>query len=254
MEQEWRSRAGQDLVRVGIERDDSGLCRTALGFGDEVLEQVRMTAMQPIEDPDDREDGAVLGPQAIDPGDDVHHAGTAGPAGVTRTLSGARRPWGASTATAASTPSGARSRYRSAPGSNPAAGRMNWPRATASSSGASGSHRGSAPAPCRWVAAGGPWRPDRRRRPRARCQAGSPRSPGTARPPSGEAPRGTRRFRAAPRGRARAPGCTSRPNTPHRATATGRSGSLPSQEVSDNAWIVTSRSASVTTSPARAIA
>jgi len=95
---------------VRVERDDRWLGGAALGFGDEMLEQVRVAAMQPVEHADHREDGAMLGPQTLDPADDVHQAGTADPAGITRTLSGARRPFGASIATAASTPSGARSR------------------------------------------------------------------------------------------------------------------------------------------------
>ena len=53
--------------------------------------------MQAVEHADDREDRAVLGPQAVDPGDDLHQAGDAGrQPGATRTLSGARRPPGAS--------------------------------------------------------------------------------------------------------------------------------------------------------------
>ena len=95
---------------MGVERDDGRLRRAALGFVDEMLEEVGVTAMQAVEDADDREDRTVLGPQPVDPGDDVHQAGTTDPAGVTRTLSGASRPCGASIATAAREPSGARSR------------------------------------------------------------------------------------------------------------------------------------------------
>ena len=110
MHQQRRRRPRQHLVGMGVERDDGRIGRADLGFADEVLEEVGVAAVQAIEHADDREDRPVLGPEGRDPVDDLHQAVTTDPTGVTRTLSGARRPPGASIAIAAREPSGARSR------------------------------------------------------------------------------------------------------------------------------------------------
>ena len=110
VDQQRRRRPGQDLIRMRIECDHGRTGRSCLGPPDQVLQQVGMAAMETIEHADDREDRAVLRAKALDPGDDLHQAGTTDSAGATSTLSGARRPPGASMAIAARRPSGARSR------------------------------------------------------------------------------------------------------------------------------------------------
>ena len=89
-----------------------GRAPRAVDSGDEVLEQVGMPEMHPVEDADDDEDRAELRPELVDPVDDVHRrpqpTGTAGdPAGATKTLSGASRP-AAAEAIATSVPAGSR--------------------------------------------------------------------------------------------------------------------------------------------------
>ena len=67
VDQQRRRRAGQHLVRMGIERDDGRTRGSRLGLADQVLQQVGVAAMEPVEHADDREDRAVLGPQARRP-------------------------------------------------------------------------------------------------------------------------------------------------------------------------------------------
>lgn len=112
----------QDLVRVMVKCDDRGRSVTTRRLISKVTEQVGMSKVQPIEDADDDEGGTETGRQMLDALDDFHRAqstGTVagsdaaavepGTAGLTNTLSGARRVPSA-VAMAASRPSGLRSR------------------------------------------------------------------------------------------------------------------------------------------------
>ena len=76
IEQERRRGPGQDLVRMVVERDDRRPGVPDARLHPKVLEQVPMATMQAIEHADDGEDRAVRGPQALDPGDDIHQAST----------------------------------------------------------------------------------------------------------------------------------------------------------------------------------
>ena len=60
VEQEGRRGAPQDLVRMVIEGDDGrpGVARPSLG--DEMLEEVRVAEMHPVEHADDHEDGTEV--------------------------------------------------------------------------------------------------------------------------------------------------------------------------------------------------
>ncbi len=106
LEQERRGGARQDLVRMVVEGDDAWVRITGERLADEVIEQVDVSLVEPIEHTDNGEDRAVFGAQPIDAGDDVHHVPTdtgRSPA-LIRTLSGARRPPPAGTAIATSRP------------------------------------------------------------------------------------------------------------------------------------------------------
>ena len=113
VDQQRRRAPGQDLVGVVVEGDDGRRGAAAAGLGDEVLEQVAMAEVEPVEDADDDEDRARLPRQRVDAVDDPHRRrqllAAATGAGDTNTLSGASRPPD-EVAMATSAPSGPRSR------------------------------------------------------------------------------------------------------------------------------------------------
>src|SRR5690349_10121336 len=112
MEQERRSGTREDLVRMVVEGDHAGMRAAGQGFTDQVVQEVDVALVQPVEDADDREDRPVLEAQPLDARNDIHHAPTdAGrSAALTRTLSGASRPPPAGIAMATSRPDGSTSR------------------------------------------------------------------------------------------------------------------------------------------------
>ena len=71
VEEEWRRGADENLVRVGIKRDDGRPGTATPGLLDEPAEQIAMTEVNPVEHADDGEQRAVLVAQALDPGDDL---------------------------------------------------------------------------------------------------------------------------------------------------------------------------------------
>ncbi len=113
VDQQRRRAAGQDRVGVVVERDHGRCGPAPAGLGDEVLEQVAMAEVEPVEDADHDEDRARLPRQRVDAVDHPHRrrqllaAATGG--GDTNTLSGASRPPD-EVAMATRAPSGPRSR------------------------------------------------------------------------------------------------------------------------------------------------
>ena len=96
----------EDRIGVMVERDDAWTRPASERFSNEVVEQVDVAAMEPVEDADDREERTVPGAEGVDAGHDLHQAPTvrvaAESGAATRTLSGARRPPPAGTAMATS--------------------------------------------------------------------------------------------------------------------------------------------------------
>ena len=138
IEQEGRRRPHQDLVGMVVEGDDRRPGAARRGFGHEMLEQVRVPEMHPVEDADDDEDRAELRAKLVDALDDVHRGLSR--RGWPAIRPGRRRPCRAR----AARPSPRRSRRGRRPdragGSalracgRPPAGRTNWPRAIAATS------------------------------------------------------------------------------------------------------------------------
>ena len=103
MEQERRRRAADDFVGVVVERDHRGPSAALGRLPREVLQQVGMPAVEPVEHPDDHEQPAVARVERLDALDDVHQSGRVGAPASTNTLSGASRsPCAAAIATSAS--------------------------------------------------------------------------------------------------------------------------------------------------------
>ena len=119
-EQQWRRRAPDDLVGVVVERDHGGASATVGRLATKVTEQVRVSAMEPVEHADHDEQSTMCGGQPVDALDDIHgllvHAGPGSmtaaarspcraspPPASTKTLSGASRsPLARATATSVS--------------------------------------------------------------------------------------------------------------------------------------------------------
>ena len=103
MEQERRRRTADDFVGMVVERDHRW---PSVAFGRlprEVVQQVGVPAVEPVEHADDDEQPAVAGVERLDTLDDVHQSGRVSAPASTNTLSGASRsPWAAAIATSVS--------------------------------------------------------------------------------------------------------------------------------------------------------
>ena len=237
---------------------------------DEVLEQVRVPEVQPVEHADDHEGGRSGGLDRVEAGDDAHAL---------------RRPRSPARARVPRRPPSLavrlrafdqhlvrvqRARDRAADGRDPAVGPdgQHDRRVAVRERALRGGDQALPEAPDLVVGdlrvgqvleagvdrAAGPWRrpPGRRRRPRAGRRAGPRPRAGTRPRRCARARRGRPRSRAAPRGRAPGRGCTCPRSSARPRRRSGRAGSVSSHSSRSRAWMVTSRAASTTVSPDRA--
>ena len=218
-----------------------------------------MPEVDPVEHADDREQRAVLrraGPRPRRRRRSRPQPSAARVAGSasTRTLSGARRP-SRTVAIATRRPAPSRTRIGASGSPGGSAARMNWPREIAvTSPSVIDELRQRRRGPRRSGGAALPARPALRRRLPERARAGSPRSSRNgpldvrlSAPRYAPLPTSSPRSRASARMYVPAEHSTSR-------IAIGRSGSESSHSTRSSRWIVTSRDASSTDSPALAIA
>ena len=73
VDEQRRRGAHQDLVGVMVEGDDRRACAARRRLRHQVLEEVGVAEVEPVEDADDHEHRPESGLEALDPGDDVHH-------------------------------------------------------------------------------------------------------------------------------------------------------------------------------------
>ena len=199
--------------------------------------------MQPVEHADDREDRAVLGPQAVDPGDDLHQAGTTDAAGDDQHLvrapgdrPGPRSRWPRARRPASAVDSAPRRARTRPPG-----GRTGRGRRPSTSSTVERDVREAVEARCRSAGAGAAMRAGLVGRGRAdgveRHGLGLRERAGR-RPPQRPEVRGTPERAHRGRGRAPARTCPAEQRDVERSRS-GRSGSVSSQDTSVSSWIVT---------------